>query len=104
MVLGDFPDSSDNPLRSEKAFLAESKQNRVWWKNMQYKFVALSFGKIRLPKVDWDPEDLTDLNSRLTGKPTKTVLSSYLNDGWTIKQFQLTKEDDKTVILFLLEK
>jgi hypothetical protein len=71
---------------------------------MEYKFVALSFSKIRLPKADWDPEDLTDLNSRLTGKPTKTVLSTYLNDGWIIKQFQITKEEGKTLILFLLEK
>ena len=71
---------------------------------MEYKFVALSFGKITIPKVDWDPEDLTDLNARLTGKPTKTVLSNYLNAGWTIKQFQITKEEDKTVFVFLLEK
>jgi hypothetical protein len=73
---------------------------------MEYKFVALSYGKIKLQKVDWEPEDLTDLNNRLVGAEAgaKTKLSSYLNAGWTIKQFAITKEENKTVFVFLLEK
>jgi hypothetical protein len=71
---------------------------------MEYKFVALRYGKIKLPKVDWEPEDLTDLNNRLVGVGAKTKLSSYLNAGWSIKQFAITKEENKTVFVFLLEK
>ena len=72
---------------------------------MEYKFVAVSYGKVKLPRLGWEPAELTDLNNRLAGVPTKTVLSEYIKQGWIIKQFFIhTTNKGRPVFIILLER
>jgi hypothetical protein len=72
---------------------------------MEYKFVAVSYGKVKLPRVGWEPVELTDLNYRLAGIPSRTVLSEYIKQGWSIKQFFIhTTNKGRPVFILLLER
>jgi|GEM_PF-5536434 hypothetical protein len=58
---------------------------------MEYKFVAIKYGRGELRMKDY-PIELADLNN---------MLKSYLSEHWTIKQFVIHHTDDPVFVVLL---
>jgi len=74
---------------------------------MHYKFIAVRYGKVKLPSAGWAPIELTDLNWIIEGKYKKGagLLPKLLKDGWSIKQFFIhTPPTGNPIFVLMLEK
>ncbi len=72
----------------------------------QYKFVAVTYGKNKFPKLakaGWSGGDeLVDMNHILEGMYKDSPLYKALQERWTIQQFSIKEQGTHSIFIFLL--